>query len=310
MTATLTDRYVHAATRWLPGGTRRDVEAELRERIADTLVAKGDSPTAEREVLEEMGDPLRVAVEYSGREPRLIGPRLFMPWLRLLVLLLAIVPPLAAVGDLIGSLTSDKEIGEALIGAVVVAVQVAIQIAFWVTVVFAVLDWRGVGEHDEVDRWSVDKLPVAANPNRSYGDLIASLVFLGVMAALLIMQQTTSPFGSGGDTIAVIDPALWSWWIPIVLVLIALEVVFTLWVHLKGWTWPAAVVNAALALAFAAVTLPAVTSGDFLNPALIDKLEWNAATVDNVLQWIIVGVVVVTVWEILDGVRKARRAES
>ena len=94
MTTTLTDRYVHAATRWLPGRTRTEVAAELRERIADTVAANGDTPSAERAALEELGDPLRVAVDYTGREPTLIGPRLFFPWLRLTVILVAIVAPI------------------------------------------------------------------------------------------------------------------------------------------------------------------------------------------------------------------------
>ncbi|KAA1420701.1 hypothetical protein FE697_017335 [Mumia zhuanghuii] len=308
MTATLTDRYVHAATRWLPGGTRGDVEAELRERIADTVAARGDSPAAEREVLEEMGDPLRVAVEYTGREPRLIGPRVFMMWLRLLVLLLAIVPPIAAAGNLIGELTDGGDVIQALIGSLGVAFMAAVQVSFWVTAVFAVLDWTGALEKEDADPWTVDKLPAGTKAGQSWGDTIASLVFLGVMALLLIWQQASSPITSDGDSIAVLDPDLWSWWIPVVLVLIAIEVGFTLWVHYGGWTWTAAAVNAALAIAFAAVTLPVLASGDFLNPELVEHLGWSAATVDDVLQWITVGVVIVTVWEIVDGVLKARRS--
>ncbi|WP_370614422.1 hypothetical protein [Mumia sp. Pv 4-285] len=308
MTTTLTDRYVHAATRWLPGGSRSEVEAELRERIEDTLAARGSSADAERQVLEEMGDPLLVAVDYTGREPRLIGPRLFMPWLRLLVLLLAIVPPIAAAGHVIGGLTSGDAIASTLIGSLGVAFGAAIQVAFWVTVVFAVLDWTGALEGEDVESWTVDKLPSPSKPGQSYADTIASVVFLAVTAGLLIWQQTGSPFHADGDSIPVLDPALWSWWIPVVLVLLALEIGFTVWVHLKGWTWAAAAINAVIALAFAAVTLPALSDGDFLNPALVEHLEWNASTVDTVLQWTIAGVVLVTVWEIVDGFLKARRA--
>lgn len=310
MTATLTDRYVHAATRWLPGSSRRDVEAELRERIADTVTAKGGSPAAEREVLEEMGDPFLVAVEYSGREPRLIGPRLFMPWLRLLLLLLAIVPPIAAVGHLIGGLAADEGVGSTLLGAVGVAVGAAIQVAFWVTAVFAVLDWTGALEGEEAERWTVDKLPAPAKKGRSYADTITSLVFLVAMAVLLVWQQTGDWIRIDGESFAALDPGLWAWWIPIVLALIALEIVFTLWVHVAGWTWLAAAVNAALGLAFAAVTVPALRGDEFLNPALVETLGWSASTLDNVLQGILVGVLVVTVWDIIDGFLKARRAHA
>ncbi|WP_262852872.1 HAAS signaling domain-containing protein [Mumia quercus] len=310
MTTALTDRYVHAATRWLPGTTRRDVEAELRERIADTVAARGDSPAAEREVLEEMGDPLLVAVDYTGREPRLIGPRYFLPWLRLLVLVVTIVLPIVGAVHIISGVASEDAIVSTLIGAVGVMINAAIQIAFWVTAVFAVLDWSGAGEGETTERWTVDKLPATAKPGRPYGETIASLVFLAVMAVLLIGQQTSSPIRFDGESIPALDPGLWAWWIPIVLVLIALEVVFTLWVHVKGWTWLAAAVNAALGAAFVAATLPALRSGDFLNPELVERLGWSASTLDNVLQGIIVGVLLVTAWDIVDGFLKARRARA
>ena len=310
MTTALTDSYVHAATRWLPGQTRRDVEAELRERIADTVAARGDSAAAEREVLEEMGDPLLVAVEYTGREPRLIGPRFFMPWLRLLVLVLVIVLPIVGTVHIITGVTSDDAIATTLIGAVGVMINAAIQIAFWVTAVFAVLEWSGAGEGDVTERWTVDKLPAAAatRSGRPYGETIASLVFLAAMAFLLIGQQTSSPVRIDGESIAVIDPMLWGSWIPIVLGLIALEILFTLWVHVKGWTWTAAGVNAALGVAFAAVTVPVLKSGDFLNPELVERLGWNASTLEQVTQGILVGVLVVTAWDVIDGILKARRA--
>ncbi|MFD1827584.1 MULTISPECIES: hypothetical protein [Mumia] len=308
MTTTLTDRYVHAATRWLPGQTRRDVGDELRERIADTVAARGDSAAVEREVLEEMGDPLLVAVKYTGREPRLIGPRYFMPWLRLLVLVLVIVLPIVGTVHIISGVASDDNIATTLIGAVGVMISAAIQIAFWVTAVFAVLEWSGVGEGEVTERWTVDKLPATARSGRPYAETIASLVYLAVMAFLLIGQQTSSPVRIDGESIAVLDPMLWGSWIPIVLGLIALEILFTLWVHVKGWTWTAAGVNAALGVAFAAVTVPVLKSGDFLNPELVERLGWNASTLDQVTQGILVGVLVVTAWDVIDGVLKARRA--
>ncbi|MBW9205359.1 hypothetical protein KV097_05325 [Mumia sp. zg.B17] len=310
MTTALTDSYVRAATRWLPGQTRREVEAELRERITDTVAARGDSTDAEREVLEEMGDPLLVAVEYTGREPRLIGPRFFMPWLRLLVLVLVIVLPIVGTVHIISGVTSDDNIVTTLVGAVGVMISAAIQVAFWVTAVFALVEWSGVGESEVTERWTVDKLPAAAatRSGRPYAETIASLVFLAVMAFLLIGQQTNSPIRLDGESIPALDPALWGSWIPIVLGLIALEIVFTLWVHIKGWTWTAAGINAAFGVAFAAVTVPVLKSGDFLNPELVDRLGWDTSTLDQVTQGILVGVLVVTAWDVIDGVLKARRA--
>ncbi len=304
---TLTDRYVHAATRWMPGRTRQEVEAELRERIEDTLAAHDGGPDAEREVLEELGDPLEVAVTYTGREPVLIGPRWFFIWLRLVLLLLAIVPPIVAAVSLVASAIEGDSLG-AMIGSAVGALWfTAVQIAFWTTLVFAALEWTGViPEADEA--WTVDRLPESAGTRPGVAETTAAVAFLAVSATLLVWQQFGSPFTEDGETIAVLDPDLWSWWIPAVLVLLALEAAHAIWAHVAGWTWPVAVTNAALALAFAVITVPVLQDNAMVNPELVRHLDWSPAVVEQTMSWIVVGVIVVTVWEIADGFLKARRA--
>ncbi|MFD0597537.1 permease prefix domain 1-containing protein [Catellatospora coxensis] len=68
---TLTDRYVDATLRRLPGRQRADIEKELRTAIADAVddrVEAGDEPAAaEIEVLTGLGDPARLAAGYADR---------------------------------------------------------------------------------------------------------------------------------------------------------------------------------------------------------------------------------------------------
>ena len=110
MTATLTDRYVLAVTRSIPEQQRADVADELRASIADQLDARIEAGepanAAERAVLTELGDPDRLAAGYADRPLSLIGPRYFLEWKRLLVLLLWIVVPLAAFGLALGQTLS------------------------------------------------------------------------------------------------------------------------------------------------------------------------------------------------------------
>ena len=80
-TATLTDRYVDAAMRTVPEAQRADLAAELRASIDDQIEARieqgeqqGD---AERAVLIELGDPDRLAAQYTDRPLWLVGPRYF-----------------------------------------------------------------------------------------------------------------------------------------------------------------------------------------------------------------------------------------
>ncbi|SKB06303.1 HAAS signaling domain-containing protein [Aeromicrobium choanae] len=302
MTTTLTDRYVHAATRWLPGSTRTEVAAELRERIGDTVAARGGTPDAEREALEELGDPLRVAVDYTGREPVLIGPRLFFPWLRLTTILVAVVAPIVtAVVVLVDAFDGDP-IGSIIGGGVWMMLEMIVHLVFWTTLVFVVLDWTGTKA--EVETWSVDQLP-QPDTGTSLSDLIAGLVFLPVFAALIIWQHVGSPFFADGERIPMADPDLWSWYLPLVLVTLGLELLHLLWVYRAGWTWPAAWANLALTLLFAVPTIVLLLDGAIVNPDLVAHLGWDAGITQKAMNGIAAGVGLVSLWEAFDGFRKA-----
>ena len=78
MTSSLTDRYVSATVRSLDDEQRAEVERELRTTIEDMIDGRLQAgapsrPDAEREVLVELGDPVRLAAGYSGRPLYLIG---------------------------------------------------------------------------------------------------------------------------------------------------------------------------------------------------------------------------------------------
>ncbi|MEO2098896.1 MAG: permease prefix domain 1-containing protein [Brachybacterium sp.] len=102
MSATLTERYISATIRSLPAESQEDVRAELAASIADAVEARteqGEDPgAAEREVLTGLGDPAVLAAGYADRPLHLLGPRYYLTWRRLLILLLWIVPACAFVG--------------------------------------------------------------------------------------------------------------------------------------------------------------------------------------------------------------------
>lgn len=302
MTTTLTDRYVHAATRWLPGKTRTEVAAELRERIADTVAAQGGTPEAEREALEELGDPLKVAVDYSGREPALIGPRWFFPWLRLLVVLLAIVPAVVATIAATAAAIEGDPIGSVIGEAVVTALQVAVHVGFWTTLVFAILDWTD-SPTDDLEGWSVDKLP-EPSPTSTV-ELIGGGITFGLLGLGVLWQHFGSPFFEDGERIPMADPDLWSWYLPLVLATLALEAVHLWWIHRTGWTWPAAWANLAITALFTVPTVVLLLQGSIINPDLSVHLGWDPEIQDNVSRGIAVAFGLLGLWEVLDGFRRA-----
>jgi hypothetical protein len=314
-TATLTDRYVFAAARHLPEAQRAEFARELRERIADELDARsaaGDvtSPAdAEESVLRGLGDPAALAAAYVDRPLQLIGPRYFLTWKRLLTLLYAIVLPVTAAAVLLAQLLAGAEPGEVALEVMGTVVALVVHLGFWVTLVFAVLE-RSPDAQAAVE-WTPQKLPELRDEGRAgrLGDLIASLVFLALFAVLIVWQQVSPPFfDRPGDAIPVLDPALWSFWLPYFLVLIVLEMLFAVAIYAWGWNWPLAIANLVLNVAFTVPALWLLATGQLFNPAFLDAVGWPwgdaGAVTSTVLVFVFVGV---AVWDVVDGVIKTVR---
>ncbi|WP_210506071.1 permease prefix domain 1-containing protein [Naasia sp. SYSU D00057] len=312
---TLTDRYVYAALRSLPEEKRADIDRELRASIEDAVdarVEEGVSPRdAEREVLTEFGDPGRLAAGYADRPLHLIGPALFLDWWRLLKLLLAVVLPVATAGVVLGQLIAQQPVGTIIGTAVTTLLSVTVHLGFWVTLVFAVLE-RTTGRQG-FSEWTPDSLPELPAPGRmGFGEVIASAVFAVILGGLLIWQQVSSVFrDEGGRPIPLLDPELWSLWIPYLLALLVLEVVFAFVVWRHGrWTYGFAAVNVVTSLLFAVPALWLLFTEQLLNRAFFAEfgrdwlIEPGSVTV-TITAFVIIGI---TLWDIVDAFLKARRA--
>jgi hypothetical protein len=313
-TAPLTDRYVHAAARSVPEAQRPEVARELRERIGDEIdarVEQGESPAdAERAALTELGDPVALAAGYVDRPLQLIGPKYYLMWWRLLKLLYAIVLPVGAAGVLIGQLVSGAPIGAAIGTTAVTAIQIAVNVGFWTTLVFAVLERSGA--EGTVAVWTLDQLPeITERPQTSrLSELIGSLVFLTLFAVALVWQQ----FGivwlaDEGGAVPVLDPDLWSFWIPYFLALIGLEILFTVAVYVGGWNWWLVAANLVLNVAFTVPALWLLLTGQLISPELLELMRWPWGEAGPIVLAVVVVVTIgAAVWDVVDGAIKAARA--
>ena len=311
---TLTDRYVWAAARTIPESQRAEFARELRERIgdaSDALIDAGRSAAdAEVAALTELGDPAALAASYVDRPLQLIGPRYFLTWWRLLKLLLVVVVPIATAGILLAHLLSGAVVGAAIGEAIATGLSVAVQLAFWTTLVFAIIE-RSPGT-GPVETWTPEQLPQIPDAGRSHrlGDLIASTVFLVLFAGAIVWQQFASVYrDDAGQPIPLVDPSLWSFWLPYFLALLALEVLFAVAVYAWGWNWWLAAGNLVLNVAFVVPALWLFTTGRLFNEAYLDAAGWPWGEAGGIIVTIVVTVVaVVSVWDVLDGVIKAARA--
>jgi hypothetical protein len=317
-TTTLTDRYIDAAMRTVPDAQRDDLAAELRASIEDQIDARTEQgepfADAERAVLTDLGDPDKLAAQYTDRPLWLIGPRYYLTWWRLTKLLWAIVPACAAFGVALGQTLAGESFGE-IVGTVwSVTLAVVVHIGFWTTLVFFIVERSARGnDSDFVGTWSLDSLPEPRQKGAGLGDLIASLVFLALAAAAILWDHFIGiVYVADAGWTSFLSHDLWPWWIGALFVLMALEALLAISVYAKGrWDIGSAVCNLILNLVIAAGALWLLVSGELLNPEFFPSVlpADSASTVTSVVTTVFgFGVVAIAAWDSVDAFLKAHRA--
>lgn len=323
-TDTLTDRYVWAVLRSLPEAQRSDIDRELRASIADDVDARVEAgeerAAAERAVLLDLGDPMRLSAGYAGRPLSLIGPDLYIDYVRLLKLLLWIVIPIVAVTMFVINAVSGATIGGVIGGTIGVTLSVGVHLCFWTTVIFVIVERTGAapaGATGRKDSWvpfDPDALTAVPTDNgASRSQLVASLVFLVFVPVALVWQQVSSAFhDASGAPIPLLDPELWSFWVPYFFVLAALAAVLAIVLYRAGrWTPLLVGLNAVIAIATAAPLAWLIWTGQVVNPALLEHLGWHDVAAQGSVTAIANAVAVgaVAVWAIGDSVWKCVRSD-
>jgi hypothetical protein len=144
----------------------------------------------------------------------------------------------------------------------------------------------------------------------SLGDTVAQVALLALTAGALVWQHVDSPVRRGGEAVPVLDPALWDGWMWWLLAVLAAEAVLSVAVYrARVWRPRHAVVNVALGLAFAVPVVALAVTDRLLNPDFVRLLVeggWVDAA-DHLTFSVVAGVVLVTVWDGVDGLVKARR---
>ncbi len=318
-TTTLTERYVDAAMRTVPERQRADLAAELRASIDDQVearVADGqDRAAAERAVLIDLGDPEKLAADYTDRPLHLIGPRYYLAWWRLTKLLWAIVPACAAFGVALGQTLAGADFGEIIASVVSVVLGVVVHIGFWTTLVFFIVERTAKGSDvGFVGDWTPESLPEPRDRGAGLTDLVASLVFLAVAAGAILWDRFVGfvLVAETGERMPFLAPSLWPWWIGALFVLMVLEALLAISVYAKGrWDIGSATVNLCLNLAIALPAVWLLMNEQLVNPGFFDAVI-AAGSVETVRGVVLTltgfGIVAVAAWDAVDAFVKARRA--
>ncbi|GGH36346.1 permease prefix domain 1-containing protein [Microbacterium album] len=312
---TYTSWYIAEVTRRVPARQRDDIAEELWASISDQVEARAlsgvDPEDAEWSVLSELGDPVALAAQYADRPLHLVGPRFYPTWRRLVVVLLWSVLPALGVAVALGQVIAGAHVGQ-VIGTVLVTVQLtALHLLFWTTLVFALIERSGPTGADAVKAWTVDDLRRPADDGAGRAELIATTVFLALLAGAVVWDRFIGFVPGTDGPLPLLHPGLWPWGIAGLFAIMAVEVVVAFAVYRRGrWTVPLAVVQALLGLAIGAAALWLHVSGQLVNP------EWIATVLGTVdaearrVLGILVAFVIagVFVWGAIDPFVKARRA--
>jgi hypothetical protein len=319
---TLTDRYVAVTLRSVPEKSRGDLERELRASIGDAIDAridKGEKPdAAEVAVLTELGDPAQLAAAYAGPRRYLIGPRFFHGYVRTLGIVLAFSIPTVWAVLLAVWLAAGDSLVSSILTSSAAALVVGLIAAFSTTVGYAVVEAaESARESDgEAPEWTTEirkaiawtpaRLPKEASTRAvRINDAVEAIVGGSIGIALVFIQRSVSPFSdSTGAPIPVLNPSLWSFWIP---VLIALAVIWMAVEFIKlargAWSVPIAIAITFLTIASTGIEVYLLGSGQLLNVAFFEKL--------GIAGWIAVGsplVLLVIALNVFDGGKRIFRA--
>jgi len=312
---------VHAAIRNLPEDQRDDVGDELRGSIADrvdSLRASSDlsDEQAEYAAVEELGDPDRLAAGYSGKRLQLIGPELYPSYIRVLKAVLVSVVPIVAIVIAVIGLIEDDPTGSVIGKTTWTAVNAALQIAFWITLTFALVERGSTPEKVEESlgvEWTPDKLPdVPRGTYGALGEMVTNLVLLAFIAAAIVWQQFRSPIHDEGERLPLLDPDLWSFWLPLILVLLVAEMAFEVVKYRAGsWSRGLATVNVVLGAVFAAPIVYLAATDKLLNPAAVAEMQqgWSGFDPEVTNTVVMITAVAIWLWDSIDGWRKAMAAQ-
>jgi hypothetical protein len=309
-TSTLTDRYVDAILRRLPARQRPDIERELRASIAEAVDDRVDGgkgrAEAECAVLTELGDPVQLAAAYADRPLQLIGPSLYVDYVRLLAALVATVLPSVAVAvGVVQALRGDTAL--TVVGDTAsVTLTVGVHLAFWTTLLFATMERLPALRALPARPWSPAAIPEPPTRRVSYGEMIAATVLLGLFTTfVLLAPMASTELDARGEPIGVLSPWLSESGVVFVFVAFATASLgATVATRYVPWNVPLAITRALVDAVCPTLLIWFALSDRVLNPAFVEVAAWPSSAprwIASAVVLIAVGALIRTVVELVGG---------
>lgn len=274
----LVERYLRVVVAHFPKEQQQATAEKLRQEITTQIQADqtGLNETDKaKKVLEQFGDPKKLAYEYGAPQRYLIGPKYFDAYVLVLkIVTLAIILGLT-IANLLAVLVSTEPIWELIPSYLGGIFQAVIQGGAWVTGIFALLEYRQVDFGDEKP-WQISQLPEATNKNlrisrvESIIAIILSMIFFSFLYFAPQITFVINAMNSESVTViqffnqAIFESVKWLLLLSFVFALLQ-ESLKVIW---GQWTRKNVIINALVLLASTALAIIFINIPELWNPAI------------------------------------------
>ena len=258
---TLIDRYILAVTQHLPEAIREEVGLELRSNILDMLPDNPDESSIIK-ILENMGNPSDLAMEYHPQKKYLIGPSIYPKYIQILKLVLSIVAiaftGIACLNWFVSTPTAiqDFDLTKFISSTIAIVFDGLLQALVWVTVIFIIIDRSKISEGQPAFKsrsWRIEDLePIVASTSKiSRTETIVGICFNLFFATFVSLSPNALPlvFTRHGNTtiIPLLDSERFKLYIPFLIALFLVSAAFGIYKLVKErWTKNMAIFNGLL----------------------------------------------------------------
>lgn len=325
------DKYVYAVAEKLPENIREDIKKELYANIEDMLP---ESPSEDdiRRVLEKIGDPVKLANEYSQTKRYLIGPDVYDSYITVLKLVTGIVALVVAIVTLLGEMINPA--GEGLIQMSIGVLTHTITAVFegifqgflWVTLVFVIIERTGINEGKVPfikKKWSIDDLPEIPEANGrkiSRVETAFGMFFTMLFLIILYFQPEIIGIYRTGENGIITSPLLVNeriqHYIPIIIIITFLGFGIQIWKFISmKWNLPMAIANTINNLAVCTLLFIMIGDSSLLNKNFIPSFaSITKITLSQMNTGWQVGVrvfiaifILITLWDSISGFIKCKK---
>lgn len=258
---TLIDRYIHAVTKHLPEEIQKEVGLELRSNILDMVPEEADENQIAK-ILENMGNPSDLAMNYHPKKKYLIGPTVYPKYIEILKLVLSIVAIVFTGLACLKWFTSglDQTLSFNFVGLITdtigMVVDGLLQAALWVTLIFVILERNTVFDGQspfKESKWTIAdlELPTDERAKISKSETLVGLCFNLVFATLASLNPNVLPlvFSANEKTtiIPLFDAERFKVYAPFIVALFLASAAFDIFKLIRErWTPKLALINALL----------------------------------------------------------------